>query len=77
MLSTAFGHLSVGGSGALLGMIGVLLAMTVGRKTAGMMMMRSQLIRWLIYIGVMGIMMSGTPISRTSVDLFADSQLEK
>lgn len=53
-------HVSIGGSGALLGLIGVLLAMTMGHKTAAMQMLRSQLIRWLVYIGILGIMMSGT-----------------
>ena len=59
VLSSAFGHFSVGGSGALLGLVGVLLAITVGRKSAGMQMLRSQLIRWLIYIGVLGFLMQG------------------
>ena len=36
VLSSAFGNFSVGGSGALLGLVGVMLAITVGRKTAGM-----------------------------------------
>jgi rhomboid protease GluP len=58
-LSSAFGKFSVGGSGALLGLIGVMLAITVGRKSAGMQMLRSQLIRWLIYIGVLGLLMPG------------------
>ena len=53
-------HVSIGGSGALLGLIGVMLAMTMGHKSAAMQMLRSQLIRWLIYIGVLGLMMSGT-----------------
>jgi len=53
-------HVSIGGSGALLGLIGVLLAMTIGHKSAAMQLLRSQLIRWLIYIGVLGIMMSST-----------------
>jgi rhomboid protease GluP len=53
-------HVSIGGSGALLGLIGVLLAMTMGHKTAAMQMLRSQLIRWLVYLGILGIMMSGT-----------------
>jgi hypothetical protein len=34
--------------------------MTMGHKTAAMQMLRSQLIRWLVYIGILGIMMSGT-----------------
>ncbi len=52
-------HPSVGGSGALLGLIGVLLAVTTGRRNAGMQMLRGQLIRWLIYIGVWGLLFPG------------------
>jgi hypothetical protein len=37
-----------------------MLAMTTGHKSAAMQLLRSQLIRWLIYIGVLGIMMRGT-----------------
>jgi rhomboid protease GluP len=59
VLSSFAGHASVGGSGALLGLIGVLLAMTTGRRSAGMQMLRSQLIRWLIYIGVWGLLFPG------------------
>jgi rhomboid protease GluP len=56
-----FGFLipSIGASGALLGLIGVLLAMTMGRQTAGMQMLRSAIIRWLIYILVFGLLMRG------------------
>lgn len=50
---------SIGASGALLGLIGVLLAMTMGRRTAGMQMLRSSIIRWLIYILVFGLVMQG------------------
>jgi rhomboid protease GluP len=59
LVSSTFGHVSVGGSGALLGLIGVLLAMTTGRRAAGMQMLRSQLIRWLIYIGIWGLLFPG------------------
>src|SRR5215469_14495622 len=59
VLSSLFGHFSVGGSGALLGLIGVLLALTTGRQSASMRMMRSQIIRWLIYLLVFGLMVSG------------------
>jgi rhomboid protease GluP len=52
-------HASVGGSGALLGLIGVLLAVTLGRRTAAMQMLRSQLIKWLIYIAVLGFVFPG------------------
>jgi rhomboid protease GluP len=54
VVSSATGHMSVGGSGALLGLIGVLLAVTMSRKTMGMQMLRNQLIRWLIYLAVLG-----------------------
>ncbi|MFY9532383.1 MAG: rhomboid family intramembrane serine protease [Candidatus Acidiferrales bacterium] len=53
-LSSFFFRTSVGASGALLGLIGVLLALTTGRRSAGMQMLRSQLIKWLIYIAVIG-----------------------
>ncbi|HUO36070.1 MAG TPA: rhomboid family intramembrane serine protease [Candidatus Acidoferrum sp.] len=59
LLSSALGHFSIGGSGALLGLIGVLLAMTMNRQSAGMQMLRSQLIRWLIYIAVWGLLFPG------------------
>ena len=58
-LSSFVGNFSVGGSGALLGLIGVMLAMTMGRHSAGMQMLRSQLIRWLIYIAVWGLLFHG------------------
>jgi rhomboid protease GluP len=57
LLSGFIGHFSVGGSGALLGLIGVLMAITTNRRSASMQMLRSQLIRWLIYIAVMGFLM--------------------
>jgi rhomboid protease GluP len=53
------GHVSVGGSGALLGLIGLLLAMTTGRRSAGMQMLRSQLIRWLVYLVIWGLLFPG------------------
>jgi rhomboid protease GluP len=59
LVSSTFGHVSVGASGALLGLIGLLLAMTTGRRSAGLQMLRSQLIRWLIYIGIWGLLFPG------------------
>jgi len=59
LVSSFFFKFSVGGSGALLGLIGVLLAITTGRKSAGMQMLRSQIIRWLIYIAVWGFLFPG------------------
>ena len=55
--SSMFGRASVGASGALLGLVGVLLALTTGRQSAGMRMLRSQLISWLVYIAVLGFLM--------------------
>ena len=58
-VSSAFGHFSVGASGSLLGLIGVLLALTLGRRSASMRQLRSQLISWLVYIAVLGLIMPG------------------
>jgi membrane associated rhomboid family serine protease len=59
VFSSLRGHFSVGGSGALLGLIGVMLAITSGRRSASMQMLRSQIIRWLIYIAVWGFFFPG------------------
>lgn len=53
------GHPSVGASGALLGLIGLLLASTTRSSSASSQMMRSNLIKWIIYIAIMGFMFSG------------------
>lgn len=58
--SSSMGHFSVGASGALLGLVGVLLAATTGRKSLAAQSLRSSLIRWLIYIAVVGLLMRGT-----------------
>jgi membrane associated rhomboid family serine protease len=58
LLSSLVGHFSIGGSGSLLGLIGVLLAITTNRRNAAMQMLRSQLIKWLIYIAIMGFFFS-------------------
>ncbi len=58
--SFVFGGVSVGASGAVLGLVGVLLAQTSGRQSATMRMQRSQLISWLVYMAVLGFMMRGT-----------------
>jgi rhomboid protease GluP len=60
LLSSSVGHFSVGASGSLLGLIGVLLAATTGRKSMAAQALRSALIRWLIYIAVLGFIFSGT-----------------
>lgn len=60
VVSSAMGHLSVGASGSLLGLIGVLLAATTGRKNPAAQALRSALIRWLVYIAVLGFLFAGT-----------------
>ena len=59
LASSLMNNVSVGASGALLGMIGVLLAVTGSRSNIGARMLRSQLIHWLIYIVVIGLLMPG------------------
>jgi rhomboid protease GluP len=58
ILSSIGGHFSIGGSGALMGLIGALLALTMGRRNASLQMLRGQLIRFLIYMAIFGIMVS-------------------
>jgi rhomboid protease GluP len=60
LASSWAGHNSVGASGALLGLVGVLLAATTGRKSMAAQALRSALIRWLVYIAVLGYLSSGT-----------------
>jgi rhomboid protease GluP len=60
ILSSSVGHISVGASGSLLGLVGVLLAATTGRQNMAAQALRSSLIRWLIYIAVMGFLFRGT-----------------
>jgi membrane associated rhomboid family serine protease len=48
--------ISIGASGALMGLIGLLLAVTTRRRTAAMQMLRSQLIRWVIYIFLLSLL---------------------
>lgn len=57
--SSMIGNFSIGGSGALMGLIGVLLATTIGRRSAGMQMLRRRLIYFIIYIAVIGYVMHG------------------
>jgi rhomboid protease GluP len=59
VLSSFMGKFSVGASGALLGLIGVMLAVTTGRRSMGMQMLRNQILRWLIYIVAWGFLFPG------------------
>jgi rhomboid protease GluP len=58
-VSSFVGKFSVGASGSLLGLIGLLLAVSIGRRSMGMQMLRNQLLRWLIYIVVWGLFFPG------------------
>ncbi len=57
LFSSAMGHFSIGGSGALMGLVGVLLALTTGRQSAAMQMLRNRLISFIIYIAIIGFLM--------------------
>jgi len=59
VVSSLAGHNSVGASGALLGLIGLLLASTTRSSSASSKMLRSNLIKWIVYIAIMGFMFSG------------------
>jgi rhomboid protease GluP len=59
LVSSFMGKFSVGASGALLGLIGMMLAVTTGRRSIGMQMMRNQILRWLVYIVVWGFLFPG------------------
>ncbi len=59
-ISTLGGYgIGIGASGALMGLIGVMLAITTRRGGAYMQMVRGQLLRWVAYILVLGILVSG------------------
>jgi rhomboid protease GluP len=59
LLSALTGHSSVGASGAILGMIGVMIAMTTKRGGATMQALRSRLISWVVSIFVFGFLLRG------------------
>ncbi|HEV2388692.1 MAG TPA: rhomboid family intramembrane serine protease [Candidatus Acidoferrales bacterium] len=51
--------LGMGASGALMGLIGLLLAVTSRGHSIQMQMLRSQLVRWIFYIVLLGVLMPG------------------
>ncbi len=59
LASSVTGHFSVGASGSLLGLVGVMLAITTRRGGNYMRMVRGQLLRWVAYILVFGLLFSG------------------
>ena len=52
--------IAIGASGALMGLIGLMFAITTRRGGIVMQMLRKQLIQWLIFIGVVGFALRGT-----------------
>jgi membrane associated rhomboid family serine protease len=59
VLSSVFGHFAIGGSGAILGLCGVIIAVTAGGRSIGHQMLRAQVVRLLIYIVVIAILPIG------------------
>jgi rhomboid protease GluP len=55
LVSSFTGHFSVGASGALLGLIGAMIGITSRRGGSYMQMIRAQLIRWVVYMVVIGL----------------------
>jgi membrane associated rhomboid family serine protease len=59
VLSSFFNHSAVGGSGAILGVCGVIIAVTAGSRSIGHQMLRAQVVRLLVYIVVIAILPIG------------------
>jgi rhomboid protease GluP len=59
VLSSLFGHVAIGGSGAILGICGVVVAITTGRRDAAAQMLRGRVVRLLIYMVVIAVLPFG------------------
>jgi rhomboid protease GluP len=59
LISSLLGHFSIGASGAILGLVGLLLAVTTKRGGAQMSQLRSRLIGWIVFLFVLGFVMRG------------------
>ncbi len=59
LLSGLMGDFSIGASGAIVGLIGVLLAITYRRRNAGMQQLRAQVYRWIVYLAIWGFVVRG------------------
>jgi membrane associated rhomboid family serine protease len=57
VVSAFLGHFSIGASGAILGLVGLLLAVTTKRGGAHMRQLRSHLVGWLVFLFVLGFVM--------------------
>lgn len=59
LVSAWWGNFSIGASGALLGLIGLMLAITTRRGGRMAEMIRAQLVRWIVYIFILGFLIGG------------------
>jgi rhomboid protease GluP len=59
LVSSLAGHFSVGASGAIMGIIGLLIAITTRRGGENMRQMRSRLISWVVSIFALGFLVGG------------------
>lgn len=59
LISSLLGHFSIGASGAILGLVGLLLAVTTKRGGSYMRELRSRLVSWIVFLFVLGFVMSG------------------
>ena len=59
VLSSIMWNFSVGGSGAVLGLCGVVLAVTMGARSGQAQMLRAMVIRLLIYVAIIGFLPLG------------------
>ena len=59
VVSSLAGHFSLGASGAILGLVGVMIAITTRRGGTYMRELRSRLISWVVTIFVMGLLFTG------------------
>src|SRR5260370_39023555 len=59
VVSSLDGHLSLGASGAILGLVGLMIAITTRRGVAYMRELRSRLISWVVTIFAVGLLFTG------------------
>jgi rhomboid protease GluP len=59
VVSSLAGHFSLGASGAILGLVGLMIAITTRRGGTYMRELRSRLISWVVAIFVMGLLFTG------------------
>ena len=77
VVSALFGHLAVGASGALMGLIGLMLAITTKRGGAHMKALRSRLLTWVVITFLIGFTLPGVDNAAHSGGLAAGFVLGK